>query len=104
MAVSSTAHLVLVGRLLGLQSAATFDVFVQIGAILAIISVYFHRLIAIVTALPASREATHFAAAIILSFLPAAVIGTLAHDFILVYPIDISKFANYIQTIPCRGL
>lgn len=80
--VSSTAHLILAGKLLGLQSAATFDVLVQLGAILAIISIYFHRLIAIVTALPTSREARHFAAAIILAFLPAAVIGALAHDFI----------------------
>ena len=104
MAVSSIAHLVLVGRLLSLQSAATFDVLVQLGAIQAIISVYCHRLIFIVTTLPASSEATHFPAAIILSFLPAAGIGTLAHDFTLVYPIDISKTSDCIQAIPCRCL
>jgi len=81
--VSSTAHLLLAGHFLGFQSPGnSFEVLIQLGAILAILSVYFARLWALAVALPSSARARHFVGAILVAFLPAAVIGALAHGFI----------------------
>lgn len=81
--VSSTAHLLLAGHFLDFQSPGnSFEVLVQLGAILAILSVYAARLWALAAALPSSAKARRFIGAILLAFLPAAVIGFLAHDFI----------------------
>ena len=46
--VSSTAHILLVGHFLGFQSPGrVFEVLIQLGAILAILVVYFQRLLSI---------------------------------------------------------
>jgi undecaprenyl-diphosphatase len=81
--VSSTAHLLLAGHFLGFESPGnSFEVLIQLGAILAILSVYFARLWALAIALPSSPRARHFVGAIVVAFLPAALIGALAHGFI----------------------
>lgn len=81
--VSSTAHVLLAGHFLGFKSPGnTFAVLIQLGAILAILLVYFSKLLQIVLALPSDPRARRFVAAVLVAFLPAAVIGALAHDFI----------------------
>ncbi|MBB5533539.1 undecaprenyl-diphosphate phosphatase [Rhizobium giardinii] len=81
--VSSTAHVLLAGHFLGFKSPGnTFAVLIQLGAILAILLVYFQRLLSIATALPSSFKARRFVLSILLAFLPAAVIGAMAHGFI----------------------
>jgi len=81
--VSSTAHLLLAGHFLGFQSPGnSFEVLIQLGAILAILTVYFARLWKLAMDLPSSPQARRFVAAIVLAFLPAAVIGSMAHGFI----------------------
>lgn len=81
--VSSTAHVLLAEHFLGFKTPGnTFAVLIQLGAILAILLVYFQRLVSIATALPTSQKARHFVLAVFVAFLPAAVIGALAHDFI----------------------
>ena len=81
--VSSTAHVLLAGHFLGFESPGnTFAVLIQLGAILAILSVYFAKLLNIALSLPTSAESRRFVGAVLLGFLPAAVIGFLAHDFI----------------------
>ncbi len=81
--VSSTGHLILAGHFLGFKSPGnTFEVLIQLGAILAILSVYFTRLIELARQLPTSAKARRFVFAILLAFLPAAVIGVFAHSFI----------------------
>ena len=78
--VSSTAHVLLAGHFLGFKSPGnTFAVLIQLGAILA---VYTTKLISIALALPTSAGARRFVLSVLLAFLPAAVIGALAHDFI----------------------
>ncbi|MBV2186078.1 MAG: undecaprenyl-diphosphate phosphatase [Rhizobium sp.] len=81
--VSSTAHVLLAGHFLGFKSPEnTFAVLIQLGAILAILSVYFRKLFLLAIGLPTDPGSRRFVAAILLAFLPAAVIGALAHDFI----------------------
>jgi undecaprenyl-diphosphatase len=86
--VSSTAHLLLSTDLLGIGAGGekafwnTFNVMIQLGAILAVVVVYFTRLWGVLLALPSDADARRFAASIIIAFLPAAVIGALAFDFI----------------------
>jgi undecaprenyl-diphosphatase len=81
--VSSTGHLLLAGHFLGFKSPGnTFEVLIQLGAILAILSVYFSRLITLARALPTSMKARRFVFGVLLAFLPAAFAGVLAHSFI----------------------
>jgi undecaprenyl-diphosphatase len=83
--VSSTGHLLLLEHFFGFDDDAfgkTFVVLIQLGAILAILSVYFQRLWAI--AVGALREAAprRFILGVLIAFLPAAIIGALLHSFI----------------------
>jgi undecaprenyl-diphosphatase len=82
--VSSTAHLLLVGHFLGFENPGkTFEVLIQLGAILAILSVYAGRLWRLAVALPGpDPRARRFVLGILIAFLPAAVLGALGHDFI----------------------
>jgi undecaprenyl-diphosphatase len=81
--VSSTGHILLLGHFIGFESTGkTFEVLIQLGAILAILTVYFQRLVSIALALPHQASARRFVAGILLAFLPAAVIGVMAHGFI----------------------
>lgn len=81
--VSSTAHLLLTGHFLGFESTGkTFEVLIQLGAVLAILSVYFARLWKIALALPHDPAARRFVIGIVLAFLPAAFAGVLLHGFI----------------------
>ncbi|MBP7240680.1 undecaprenyl-diphosphate phosphatase [Amaricoccus sp.] len=81
--VSSTGHLLLAAHFLGFTSPGnTFAVLIQLGAVLAILSVYAGRLIAIATAAPHDPRARRFIVAVLVAFLPAVVIGVLAHDII----------------------
>lgn len=86
--VSSTAHLLITSWLLGLDSEAekafwdTFNVLIQFGAILAVVVAYFGRLWKVLLALPSDPSARRFVVSIVVAFLPAAVVGLVAHDFI----------------------
>ncbi|WP_182422375.1 undecaprenyl-diphosphate phosphatase [Aureimonas sp. ME7] len=81
--VSSTGHLLLAGQLMGFHSTGnTFEVLIQLGAVLAVLSVYFAKLWQILVTLPSDPKSRRFVGGILLAFLPAAVIGALAHDFI----------------------
>ena len=81
--VSSTGHLILAGHFLGFKSPGnTFEVLIQLGAILAILSVYFVKLWHLVVTLPTDARSRRFVFSIMLAVLPAVVVGVLAHDFI----------------------
>lgn len=56
--VSSTGHLLLTKKLLGLPSGFwdTFSVMIQLGAILAVVVIYFQRLWGCSSACPATRR------------------------------------------------
>ena len=81
--VSSTGHLLLAGHFLGYESAGkTFEVVIQLGAVLAILTVYMSKLLGVARGLPTDPAARRFVFAVLLAFLPAAFIGVLAHDII----------------------
>ena len=81
--VSSTAHLILVGKLLGFENnGKAFEVLIQFGAILALLSVYAGRLWRLAVTLPTDPATRRFALGVIIAFLPAAIVGVLFHGFI----------------------
>src|SRR5262249_4385239 len=83
--VSSTGHLLLVQRFFGFDDAdfaKTFAVLIQFGAILALLSIYFFRLWHLAIGMFNDPAARRFIIGILIAFLPAAVVGALAHDFI----------------------
>ncbi|ODN70257.1 undecaprenyl-diphosphate phosphatase [Methylobrevis pamukkalensis] len=81
--VSSTGHILLLGHFLGFESTGkTFEVLIQLGAVLAILTVYARRLTTIALALPTSAAARRFVFGVLLAFLPAVVVGIALHDLI----------------------
>ena len=85
--VSSTGHLLLVNQFLGPEPARkefwdTFAVLIQFGAILALLSIYFFRLLRLAIGMFTDAAARRFILGVLIAFLPAAIIGALAHDFI----------------------
>jgi undecaprenyl-diphosphatase len=81
--VSSTGHLLLVGHFLGFNSAGnTFEVVIQIGAVLALVVLYFSRLWGAVAAAKSDPASRRFIFSIIIAAIPAVLLGVLMHDLI----------------------
>jgi undecaprenyl-diphosphatase len=82
--VSSTGHLIVVSNWLGLvdERAKTFDVFIQLGAILAIVWLYRARLWRTLAAARQDPISRRFVVNLIIAFLPAAIVGFLFHGWI----------------------
>src|SRR5258706_3774597 len=83
--VSSTGHLLLMQRFFGFDDddfGKTFAVLIQFGAILALLSIYFFRLWQIAIGMFSDPAARRFVIGVLIAFLPAAVVGAIAHDFI----------------------
>ena len=81
--VSSTGHLLLAAHFLKFESAGkTFEVVIQLGAVLAILTVYAAKLWKVFSSAPRDPAARRFILAVLVAFLPAVVIGVLTHDFI----------------------
>lgn len=77
--VSSTGHLLLTQRLLGIESSSSADAFaicIQAGAILAVLGLYRARVLQMTQGLLGRNpEGQRLALAIVAAFLPAAIIG-----------------------------
>src|SRR5215468_9275082 len=83
--VSSTGHLLLLEHFFGFDDDAfgkTFVVLIQLGAILAILSIYFAKLWQILIGSLTDPAPRRFIIGVLIAFLPAAVIGALLHGFI----------------------
>jgi undecaprenyl-diphosphatase len=82
--VSSTGHLLLAEHFLRFDSPGrVFEVLIQLGAILAIVVIYFWRLLGIARdAIQRKRYALRFLGCVLLACLPAGIAGVLLHDFI----------------------
>jgi undecaprenyl-diphosphatase len=83
--VSSTGHLLLIEYFFGFDDedfGKTFAVLIQFGAILALLSIYFARLWRLALGFFTDPAARYFVIGVLIAFLPAAVIGALAHNVI----------------------
>ena len=82
--VSSTGHLILVSDLLGIRGPAssTFDIVIQLGAILAVIWAFREHLLGYAAGIFKEERASRFFINIGLAFAPAMVLGGLGHGFI----------------------
>jgi undecaprenyl-diphosphatase len=83
--VSSTGHLLLAGRFFGLGEDnfwKTFDVLIQLGAILAIVALYFQKLWKIALGMFSNEDDRRFVIGVLVAFLPAVVIGLIAGKYI----------------------
>jgi undecaprenyl-diphosphatase len=82
--VSSTGHLILASHWLGEtgEAARTFDIFIQLGAILAIVWLYRDRLLGVLRAARREEPSRRFLVNLGIAFLPAAIVGFVAHDWI----------------------
>lgn len=81
--VSSTGHLLLAGHFLGFESEGkTFEVVIQLGAILALFSVYATLVLRLVLRARHEDAARRSLVSLLLAFLPAVVVGVLAHGFV----------------------
>mgnify|MGYP003575788855 FL=1 len=79
--VSSTAHLLVAGRLIGYEDPA-FTVMIQLGAVLAIMWLYRAKILAVLRGLPSNRDSQRFAAMIVIAFVPAVIAGAAFGDFV----------------------
>jgi undecaprenyl-diphosphatase len=83
--VSSTGHLLLVEHFFGFDDedfGKAFAVLIQLGAILALLSIYFARLWQLFLGMFTNPEARRFIIGVLVAFLPAMVIGALAYGVI----------------------
>ena len=90
--VSSTGHLLLMERILGWGDDAfgkSFAILIQLGAILALLSIYFGRLWNLARNMFTDWAAARFVIGVLLAFLPAAVVGALAYPIIKTYLFDV---------------
>lgn len=82
--ISSTGHLLVAGRFLNFQSSmgGTFEIFIQLGATLAMLLYFAHDLIAQVRTVRHSAPVQRLWLNIIIAFIPAGLIGFFIHDWI----------------------
>ncbi len=85
--VSSTGHLILAGEMLGFtgEKAATFQVIIQLGAIMAVVVLYWSRFWGLL--FPPKDSSLRFSGLrgiglLILTCIPACVLGLLLHSYI----------------------
>ena len=90
--VSSTGHLLLMEHVLGWGDDSfgkSFAVLIQLGAILALLTIYFGRLWGLAKAMFTDWAAARFVIGVLLAFLPAAVVGALFGSYIKAYLFDV---------------
>lgn len=81
--VSSTAHLLLGGRLLGFSDpGGLFTVTIQFGSILAVIWLYRRKLWRLATEFPSNPDARRFAVMVGAAFVPAVMAGLTFGGFV----------------------
>lgn len=83
--VSSTGHLLLAERIFNLDTEnfwKSFAVLIQLGAILAILVIYFQRLWHVAIHMFTDPAARRFVIGVLVAFLPAVIMGLLFGSFI----------------------
>lgn len=82
--ISSTGHLIVTSALLDFQGSlgGTFEIFIQLGAVIAVMGYYRAELIQHARAVPTDRRIQGFWVGVFVAFLPAAAVGFLLKDWI----------------------
>ncbi len=82
--ISSTGHLILVAHLFSYTGpkADVFIIFIQIGTIFAVITEYWEKVISVLRTFSREAQTRRFTGAILIAFLPAAILGVLVHKAI----------------------
>lgn len=93
--VSSTGHLIVVSDLIGFngETAAVFNITIQLAAILAVCWEYRSRLRAVIGGLRSDATARNFVRNLLIAILPAGILGLLFHQTItqvLFHPIPVA--------------
>ena len=85
--ISSTGHLIIVGNALSFPEdiAATFEIFIQLGAILAVAVFFARDLIDLLRRAVHDRAAQRLLAGVVIAFVPAAAVGVLLIKYITQY-------------------
>src|SRR5471032_2788676 len=85
--VSSTGHQIIVADLIdfGGERAIAFNIIIQLGAILAVVWEFRHKVFSVVRDLPTQRNAQRFTLNLLVAFLPAVVLGVLFKELIATY-------------------
>jgi len=81
--VSSTAHLLIAGRLLGYDDpGGVFTVMIQLGSIVAIMWLYRDKILEVLRGLSSDPDARHFALMIVVATVPLLLAGGLLSKFV----------------------
>ncbi len=82
--VSSTGHLLVAERLLGLPDNhwEAFTIVIQLGAILSVVAVYWRKFWDVLIGLPSSPEARQFTINVVVAFIPSAIAGVALIKYI----------------------
>jgi undecaprenyl-diphosphatase len=83
--VSSTGHLLLAERFFGLGEDGfwkSFAILIQLGAILAIVVLYFFRLSRVAIGALSNPDDRRFIIGVLVAFLPAVIVGLIAGKYI----------------------
>ncbi|MFN5520889.1 undecaprenyl-diphosphate phosphatase, partial [Bradyrhizobium sp.] len=83
--VSSTGHLLLAERFFGLGEDGfwkSFAILIQLGAILAIVALYFFKLSRVAIGALSNADDRRFIIGVLIAFLPAVIIGLIAGKYI----------------------
>ena len=87
--ISSTGHLIIVGGVLQFDAsigskalAGTFEVFIQLGAIIAVMLYFARDLISLLKRARSDKSAQRLLIAVAVAFVPAAIIGVLLNNLI----------------------
>jgi undecaprenyl-diphosphatase len=80
--VSSTGHLILVGHWVGFtgEAANTFEIVIQLGAILAVVWEYRRELVQRTLTLRSDPDSRRYYANVLVAFIPAAILGFIFHE------------------------
>ncbi len=82
--ISSTGHLIVAAAALDFQNSigGTFEIFIQLGSVLAVVLFYWRDLLHQVATIRRDRGVQRLWLAIVIAAVPAALVGFVARDFI----------------------
>jgi len=85
--ISSTAHLIIFNKLLGVQGefSKLFDIFIQFGAILAVVWFYRVKLFTLISGFLKDSKSRSLAIKLAIAFMPTAIFGITTHTLIKTY-------------------